>query len=503
MAEFKIEQQEGINNCTVLLNRHYPDVSSVFASLELLSRQRMYAEKTVVLFEPDRLSGYNKNWWQKVAAFLNDKGIKRLVLAGMRNTPTSVPLRAKVEHHLSPAGFANNFTTGKFKNEAILICGHPSDEMEQILQQLQNKTHNTVLEVNLNSLGENVEYFRSCLETPAKLIAVVKASCYGIGSFDIPFFLEDHQADLFAVAYTDEGVELREAGIKLPVLVMSPDPDSFFRLTDYDLEPELFSFRGLTLFNRVLQNKGIENYPVHLKLDTGMHRLGFLPCEVDRLIEECKKLERITVRSVFSHLSVADEPQHDEFTLEQFGKFAGLSDRIEKGLGYPVLRHILNSPGIERFPGYGFDMIRLGIGMYGVSALENNTLQNVCTLKSRISRIKHLQPGDSVGYGRKHRVSRPQKIAVGAAGYADGLNRKLGNGNWEVIVKGKPVPVIGNICMDSCIIDITGIDACEGDEVILFGESNNIIKMADVLETIPYEVLTGVSRRVRRVFVRG
>ncbi len=497
-----MEQHEGINNCTVIYDRYCPDIASIPAALGFLVDQKKYNKRTVIICCPEQFPELGEKWLSDFASMIEAIGVRRLITAGLPLSSAGKYFRGNNEHYSSAPELERNIDAGKFNNEAILIFGFPDSASELILPHLQHKLHNAVLEVDLDSMANNIDYFRNQLDSQTKLIAVVKAFSYGSGSYDIPCSLQNYPVDYLAVAVTDEGVALRNSGVELPVLVMNPDPYSYSRMIDNRLQPEIYSFTSFSLLNDELEKKGVDEYPVHIKFDTGMHRLGFLSEEIDMLAERCREFRRIRVESVFSHLSAADDSRHDEFTNEQLRKFIDMSRRFEEKIGHKVLRHILNSPGIERFPGSGFNMVRLGIGMYGVSALKNKSLENVCTLKSKILQVKELQPGVSVGYLRKHMVKETLKVAVVAAGYADGFNRKLGNGNWSVFVKGKQVAVIGNVCMDMFMIDITGIDASEGDEVILFGERNNICTMAEVLGTIPNEILTSVSARVRRVYIR-
>jgi alanine racemase len=303
------------------------------------------------------------------------------------------------------------------------------------------------------------------------------------------------------VAFADEGISLREAGITLPVIVMNPEPESFDTMIRHRLEPEVYSFRILDMFHKALvRNQEIE-YPIHIKIDTGMHRLGFAPAETERLGEELLKIRSVKVATVFSHLAGSDEEEHDAFTRQQINIFKEASARLTAILGYPVIRHILNSSGIERFPEAQFEMVRLGIGLYGISSVAQAKLRNVSTLKSTVLQVKPVYPGDTVGYGRKGVIGRPSEIAIVPVGYADGINRKLGNGRGRFMINGLPVPVIGNVCMDMTILDVTGMHAKEGDEVIIFGEEHPVTELAGTLETIPYEILTSISERVKRIYL--
>jgi alanine racemase len=338
------------------------------------------------------------------------------------------------------------------------------------------------------------------LQSGTGIMVMVKAFSYGSGSWEIANILQYQKVNYLAVAFADEGITLRKTGISLPILVMNPDVTSFELMIEHNLEPEIYNFRSLESFARIIAKQNTVRYPVHIKLDTGMHRLGFNEHELVTLTGFLKKHEDIEVRTVFSHLAAADEPEHDNFTRRQIMLFESMSDAFIRDYGNRVQRHLLNSAGIERFPEAQYDMVRLGIGLYGISISKKNKLRNVSTLKSTISQIRTVSEGDSVGYGRDSIAARDRRIGIVPVGYADGINRRLGNGRGRFLVHGAQVPVTGNICMDMCFIDITSVDAEEGDEVIIFGEHLPVWKMAELLDTIPYEILTGISGRVQRIY---
>jgi alanine racemase len=376
---------------------------------------------------------------------------------------------------------------------------------EDIGKIIQQKAHETVLEINLNAIVHNLNYFRSRLKPDTKVMAMVKAFSYGSGSFEIANVLQFHHVDYLAVAYADEGIELRKAGIALPIMVMNPEEQSYASMIQYGLEPEIFSFRILNMFDEAVKcstRAATASVPVHIKLDTGMHRLGFEDADLNELIVRIRNSKCLSIRSIFSHLAASDEPEHDAFTRKQVKAFASMSEKIVSCIDYPVLRHILNSAGISRFPEAQFDMVRLGIGLYGIGVndSEQQQLQNVSTLKTIISQIKSIRAQETVGYSRKGLASHDMTIATIPIGYADGLSRKLSGGRGKILVNGKLAPIVGNVCMDMCMVDITGIPAAEGDEVIVFSEHYPILQIAKDLDTIPYEVLTSVSRRVKRVY---
>ena len=359
------------------------------------------------------------------------------------------------------------------------------------------------LEINLANCLENFRYFRSKLESSTKLLVLVKANAYGHGAVQFASLMEEAGADYLAVAYPIEGMELRQAGIKSPIMVLTAGTDSFEQIVNYGLEPGIPNLYSLRILCEVLQKRGITDFPVHIKLDTGMHRLGFMTDELKELTDFLKTSREVRVRSVYSHLAAADDPCCDDFTLGQISMFKENADRLTEALGYKPLYHVLNSAGIERFPQYQFDMVRLGIGIYGVSAIPGNHLSPVASFKCKILQVKTLKPGDgTIGYGRHGKIAPGGTvIATIPVGYADGVDRHLSCGKGHFVVNGHKVPTIGNICMDMCMLDITGIDAKVGDTVTIFGEDPTITELASILGTIPYEILTSVPRRIERIIV--
>jgi len=370
---------------------------------------------------------------------------------------------------------------------------------DTIQERLLRKTHETVMQVNLTALADNVRYFKGLLRPETKLTCMVKAFAYGTGSVEIAQCLQDHGADYLAVAVCDEGVELRRAGIHLPIIIMDPETPALQTIMENNLEPNIYSFQSLENFITAAEQAGMEHYPIHIKIDSGMHRLGFEWPDMEQLAARLKACQAVQVRSIFSHLCVADEPNWDAFTLEQIATYNRCADYLKAQLGYPVMKHILNSAGIERFTDYQYDMCRLGIGLYGFSFVGAK-LRNVCTLKSTLLSVKTVHAGESIGYGRHTWLQEDRQIGVIPIGYADGFDRRFGNGGGEVIVRGKRCPVMGNVCMDLCMIDVTGTDAKPGDEATIFGDNLPIEELSDKLGTITYEILTGVSRRVKRVY---
>ena len=386
------------------------------------------------------------------------------------------------------------------RNEVILIKGSRSFHFDDISDHLELKVHETILEINLNALVDNLNYYRGKLKSETKMVCMVKASAYGAGSYEIAKTLQDHRVDYLAVAVADEGSDLRKAGITSSIIIMNPELTAFKTMFDYKLEPEVYSFNLLNELIKAAEKEGVTNFPIHIKLDTGMHRLGFAPQDIPELIARLKRQTSVIPRSVFSHLVGSDSTQFDAFTRRQIETFEKAAEELQGAFPHKILRHICNTAGIERYPGAQFEMVRLGLGLYGVNPFTNKMLHNVSTLKTTILQIREVPQEDTVGYSRKGRLERNSRIAAIPIGYADGLNRRLGNGNAYCLVNGQKAPYVGNICMDVCMIDVTGIDCKEGDKVIIFGDDLPVTVLADVLDTIPYEILTSVSNRVKRVY---
>jgi Alr-MurF fusion protein len=501
----RLELKEGINNCSIINDSYNSDLGSLSIALDFLNQQKQHPKRTLILSDILQSGKNEESLYKEVAELIHKKGITRLIGIGEAITRQAHLFNTDKIFYNSTADFLQNYNNVFFRDETILLKGARAFGFEAISKVIQQKAHETVLEINLNAIVHNLNYYRSKIKADTKVMAMVKAFSYGSGSFEIANILQFHRVDYLAVAYADEGIELRKAGITVPIMVMNPEEQSYDSMIQYNLEPEIYSFRVLNLFEETLKrsernlNKQI---PIHIKLDTGMHRLGFEPEDVNELIVRIKNNKQLSIKSVFSHLVATDEAEHDSFTWQQIKKFTEMSDQIQSHIDQPFLRHILNSAGITRFPDAQFDMVRLGIGLYGigVTPAEQNQLQNVSTLKTSISQIKHIPANETIGYSRKGVTKRDTLIATVPIGYADGLSRKLSNGRGKMIVKGKPAPIIGNVCMDMCMIDITDIHANENDEVIVFGEAYPIAEVAKDVGTIPYEVLTNVSRRVKRVY---
>ena len=500
----RLEVKQGVNGCHLINDSYNSDLNSLSVALNFQHSRKVGKElkSTVILSDMLQSGLHQKLLYTNVAERLRCKHVGRIIGIGPDiSAHASLFEEMEKDFYPSTAAFIKQFNQHQFQNELILIKGSRSFHFEQITELLVKKVHETILEVNLDAIVHNFNYYRSRLQPQTKIVCMVKAFGYGVGAFEIAKTLQGHQCDYLAVAVADEGEELRREGISIPIMVMNPELSSFHVLFDQRLEPEVYGFRLLDALIRETARRGITSFPVHIKIDTGMHRLGFDPDELPALVRRLNGQSGLTVRSVFSHLAGSDSPELDDFTNYQLDLFTRSVSEFENELGYPVMKHILNSAGTERFITYQMDMIRLGISLYGVSGSGTaKDLQCVCSLKTIILQIRRTPVGHSVGYGRKTFVRQDSLIAVLPVGYADGLNRLLSNGVGEALVGGKRCPIVGNICMDSCMIDITGVDAKEGDSVILFNEELTISEIAKKINTIPYEILTSISPRVKRIY---
>ena len=496
----RLDVKRGVSRCTIINDSYNADVGALVIALDLLARQQQPV-KTLILSDILQSGKSQENLYREVAGLLTERNINRLVGIGSEISAHARLFACEKYFFGTTGAFLTEMGhTVQFSDEAILIKGSRHFEFELIVQALEEKVHKTVLEINLNAVIHNYNHFKSLLRPQTRMVVMVKAFAYGSGSVEIAGALQYHRADALAVAFADEGKELRENGITLPIMVMNPEDGSFDTLIRYNLEPEIYNFRMLEAFTKTASGQGICEYPVHIKLDTGMHRLGFLEDELDSLADVLRHEPTVRVKSMFSHLAGSDDPDLDDFTRQQINSFRRMSGSMEERLQYPFLRHILNSAGIERFPDAQFDMVRLGIGLHGVSAVDSAKLRQTATLRSIILQIKNIPAGDSVGYSRKFIASGHTRIGIVPIGYADGLHRILGNGAGCFVVNGKRAPLVGNISMDMCAIDLTAIEATEGDTVIIFGEEYPLAEIARQMQTIPYEVLTSVSPRVKRIY---
>ena len=499
----RLELKEGVNGCTIINDSYNSDLGSLSIALDFLAQQNQHPKKVLILSDILQ-SGLNaETLYREVSMLVRNKSVDMLFGVGDDICLYAKYFAPNSEFYPDTQALLNTLTNKSLANAAILIKGSRCFEFEKISELLEQKTHRTLLEINLNALSHNLNYFRGLLKPGVRTMVMVKAFSYGSGSHEIASILQFNRVDYLGVAFTDEGIALREAGITLPIIVLNPAYGSYERMLRYNLEPEIFSFSSLESFLSTLQIEGQTSYPIHLKIDTGMHRLGFMEPDIVELIKRLKLHKSIRVQSVFSHLVATDDSFYDDFTTEQINLFKRITSAIEEALGYPVIKHILNSAGIERFPQAQFDMVRLGIGLYGISPVHQHNLQNVSTLKTFVAQIRNIPADETVGYNRKGRLTRNSVIATLPIGYADGLNRRLSNGVGSVLIRGKLSPFVGMISMDICMVDVTDIEGVEeGDEVVVFGDNPTIVDLANALETIPYEILTSISRRVKRIYIQ-
>jgi alanine racemase len=503
-VDMRLNIRQGINGCILINDTYNSDINSLDIALSFQQSRRVAGKMTSTLVLSDMLQTGTlpKSLYRKVADLVRRKGVDRLIGIGRDLASFADLFAIEREFYLTTADFIRSGAWRNFRDELILLKGSRRFHFEQISELLEKKVHETILEVNLDALVHNFNHYRSLLRPETKMACMVKAFGYGAGAAEVAKTLQEHRCDCLAVAVADEGDELRKAGISIPIMVMNPELSSFNVLLENGLEPEVYSFSLLDAVIRETQRRGITFYPIHIKLDTGMHRLGFRPEDVPEIINRLWKQTGVKVRSLFTHLAGSDEAALDDFTRRQIELYDRAAAELERGLEYRVIKHILNSAGIERFAEYQHDMVRLGLGLYGVSTSGQSGLRNVTTLKTIILQIRDVPAGDSAGYNRKAFMERDSRIAIIPIGYADGLDRHLGNGRGEVSINGHRCPIVGNICMDTCMIDLTGTDAREGDTVTVFGEELPVHEIATRLGTIPYEILTSVSPRVKRVYFR-
>ncbi|MFD2248544.1 bifunctional UDP-N-acetylmuramoyl-tripeptide:D-alanyl-D-alanine ligase/alanine racemase [Pontibacter ruber] len=496
----RLEMKEAINDCYLIDDTYNNDLAGLAIALDLLASQPKRGGHTLILSDVLESGLPEEKLYEQVAGLVQAHGVERLIGIGKTLQAHAAKFGSMGTFYQSTYAFLEQFRPGQFHNEVILVKGARVFEFEKIVHAFQQKVHGTVLEVNLDALVHNLNYYRSKLAPDTKMMVMVKALAYGSGSFEVANLLQFHRVDYLAVAYVDEGVSLREHGITLPIMVMNPSPDSFVKLRHYNLEPEIYS---LEILQALLDSApATDPVKIHLKLDTGMHRLGFTAADFDALFILLHQNPQVQVASAFTHLAGADEALHNDFSLLQLATFRKLAAQVEERLGYKVIKHALNSAGIVRFPEHQLDMVRLGIGLYGVEATgsEQEALRPVSTLKTTVSQVKSIKQGETVGYSRKGIADTDKTIATIAIGYADGYDRRFSNGVGEVWIKGRRAPLIGNVCMDMCMVDVTGMDVKAGDEVTIFGPQLTLVELAGRIGTIPYELLTNVSARVKRVF---
>lgn len=498
----RLEVKEGKNNCTLINDSYNSDFASLDIALNFMLRRSEDEgrKRTLILSDLLETGQSDKLLYRQVADLVQTRGVDKII--GVGEGISSAASRFDMEKyffHTTEELLASDMLP-QLRDEVILIKGSRQFHFDDITERLELKVHETILEINLNALVDNLNHYRSKLKPDTKMVCMVKASAYGAGSYEIAKTLQDHRVDYLAVAVADEGSELRKAGITSSIIIMNPELTSFKTLFDYKLEPEVYNFHLLNELIKAAEKEGVTNFPIHIKLDTGMHRLGFALSEVPELIHRLKRQSAVIPRSVFSHLVGSDSTQFDAFTRRQIETFEQATEELQSAFPHKILRHICNTAGIARYPGAQFDMVRLGVGLYGVDPFANRMLHNVSTLKTTILQIRDVPQEETVGYSRKGRLDRDSRIAAIPIGYADGLNRHLGNGRAWCLVNGRRAPYVGNICMDVCMIDVTDIDCKEGDKVIIFGEGLPVTELAEILDTIPYEILTSVSTRVKRVY---
>ena len=498
----RLEVKEGKNGCVLINDSYNSDLASLDIALDFMSRRSedKGRKRTLILSDLLETGQSSTLLYRQVAERVQSRGVDKIIGVGEEIRLAASRLEMEKYFCRTTEELLASGLLASLRNEVILIKGSRSFRFDAISDVLELKVHETILEINLNALINNLNYYRGKLHPDTKMVCMVKASAYGAGSYEIAKTLQDHRVDYLAVAVADEGSELRKAGITSSIIIMNPEMTAFKTLFDYKLEPEVYNFHLLNELVKAAEKEGVTNFPIHIKLDTGMHRLGFAPQDMPELIARLKRQTSVIPRSVFSHLVGSDSTQFDAFTRHQIETFERASEELQEAFPHKILRHICNTAGIERYPGAQFDMVRLGLGLYGVNPCTNRMIHNVSTLKTTILQIREVPQEDSVGYSRKGRLNRDSRIAAIPIGYADGLNRRLGNGNAYCLVNGQKAPYVGNICMDVCMIDVTDIDCKEGDKVVIFGDELPVTVLADVLETIPYEILTSVSTRVKRVY---
>ena len=501
----RLEVKEGQHGCTLINDSYNSDFNSLDIALDFMNRRPDHKgrKRTLVLSDILQSGDTDKDLYNKVAFLCEKRGVEKFIGIGEGLLSQRSAFKHLREKHFFATvnAFIHSDIFANLHDEVILLKGARQFGFDRLTELLVKKVHETVLEVNLNAVVDNLNWYRSFLKPTTKLVCMIKADAYGAGAVEIAKTLQDHRVDYLAVAVADEGVTLRKNGITSNIMIMNPEMTSVKTLFDYDLEPEVYSFRLLDALVKAAQKEGITGFPVHIKLDTGMHRLGFDPQkDMDELIKRLKHQNAIIPRSVFSHFVGSDADSFDEFSARQFALFDEGSKKLQAAFSHKIIRHMDNSSGIEHFPERQMDMCRLGLGLYGINPRTNKTINNISTLKTTILQLRNVPAGDTVGYSRKGTIDHDSVIAAIPIGYADGLNRHLGNRHCYCLVNGKKAEYVGNICMDVAMIDVTGIDCKEGDSVEIFGDHLPVTVLSDALDTIPYEVLTTISTRVKRVY---
>ena len=500
----RLEVKEGRHGCTLINDSYNSDINSLDIALDFMSRRPDHKgrRRTLILSDIQQSGEEPAALYREVSDLCVKRGVEKFVGIGPRISDNAEAIAVREKFFFTTVeAFLRSEVFRTMRDEVVLIKGARQFGFDQITEQLVEKVHETVLEVNLNAVVANLNYYRSFMKPETKLVCMIKADAYGAGSVEIAKTLQDHRVDYLAVAVADEGATLRRNGITSNIMIMNPEMSAFKTMFDFDLEPEVYSFRLLDALVKAAEKEGITGWPVHIKLDTGMHRLGFDPeKDMDELIRRLKHQNAVIPRSVFSHFVGSDSDSFDDFSAKQFALFDKGCKQLQAAFEHKILRHIDNSAGIEHFPDRQLDMCRLGLGLYGINSRNNQTINNVSTLKTTILQLRNVPAGDTVGYSRKGTIDHDSVIAAIPIGYADGLNRHLGNRHCYCLVNGQKAEYVGNICMDVAMIDVTGIDCKEGDSVEIFGDHLPVTVLSDALDTIPYEVMTGISNRVKRVY---
>ncbi len=515
----RLEVKQGQRGCTLINDSYNSDINSLDIALDFICRRPDSSgnHRTLILSDIEQSGESDEQLYRRVAELIEQRGVERFVAVGPRimaqrqafdgfakgGSAADGGVTRSVSFYATTEELVESGLLDTINHEVVLIKGARQFGFDRITELMTQKVHETTLEVNLSALVANLNYYRQQMRPDTKLVCMIKADGYGAGAVEIAKTLQDNRVDYLAVAVADEGVTLRNAGITSNIMVMNPEMTAFKTMFDYDLEPEVYSFRLLSALVKAARKEGITNYPVHIKLDTGMCRLGFNPTEdIDELIHRLKSQNAVIPRSVFSHFVGSDSDDFDEFSARQFALFDAASRRLQEAFPHTILRHIDNSAGIEHFPERQLDMCRLGIGLYGINPRNNQTINTVSTLRTTILQLRRVKAGESVGYSRRTVLERDSIIAAIPIGYADGLNRHLGNRKGYCLVDGQRADYVGNICMDVAMVDVTDIPCSEGDSVEIFGSGLPVTVLSDLLDTIPYEVLTGVSNRVKRVYYK-
>ena len=496
----RMEMKDGINGCTLIEDYYNSDPSSLGMAVDFL-RNHARGKTTLILSDFRQIGGDENNLYEGVASAVRDAHIDRFIGIGEALSRQRDRFQSGSLFFNSTSEFAEAFRSYSFHDETILIKGARVFGFERISSLLVRQLHQTRLEINMTAVVHNLNEFRHLLRPGTGIMAMVKAFAYGSGSAEIASLLEYNQVSYFAVAFADEGVALREAGITSPIMVMNPDKGVMELLIRNDLEPEIYSMESYDSFSAVAVRNGLVHYPVHLKLDTGLHRLGFSPDDIDDLAGFIAGQDQVKVVSLFSHLAASDDPDHDDFTRRQASLLISAGERLREKLGYGFKLHLLNSSGISRFPEYQFDMVRMGIGLYGIGRYKGLNLRPTGRFLTAVSQVRIVAAGEPVSYGCHGSCGHDREIAVIPVGYADGLRRELSDGRGSLFIRGRKVPIAGSICMDMCMADVTGLQVRAGDEVEVFGSNISIEEIASLCHTIPYEILTSIPPRVRRIYI--